>query len=54
MIHLFVVVVVFLEIYESATGAYILTQQALTIGLGGVDGVGLFVVVDGDGGGCLR
>ena len=42
MVHLFVVVAVLLgvEIYESITGDYIRTQQALTIGCGGVNGGG--------------
>ena len=54
MVCFFIIVVVFLsiEIYESTTGEYGHTQQALTIGFGGVDGGGLVVwwMVD-DGGG---
>jgi len=54
VVGLFVVIAVFfsVEIYESTTGEYRRTQQALTIGFGGVDGGGLVVwwMVD-DGGG---
>ena len=44
MVGLFVVVAVFfkVEICESTTGEYRRTQQALTIGFGGVGGEGLF------------
>ena len=42
-VHLFIIVAVFLsiEIYESTMGEYKHTQQALTIGLSGLDGEGL-------------
>ena len=43
-------VLLIIEICESTTGEYKHTQQALTIGFGGVDGEGLVVwwmVVDG-------